>query len=66
MKREANDMTAIKTMVAQGRYQVDPHLVADALIARLLARAGAGGPPAQSECSNPSSSTSQSMKQTAA
>lgn len=47
----------IKTMIEQGKYEVDPRRVADAIIARLL---GAAGPivPAvdlQNLCSNPAS-----------
>jgi hypothetical protein len=35
---EAMDVTAIKTLVEQGRYEVDSQLVADAIICRLLGR----------------------------
>jgi hypothetical protein len=58
--REANRMTSIKTLVAQGRYEVDHRLVADAVMARLFGVGGGGG--LQSECSNPASSASASTK----
>lgn len=61
MKREANRMTSIKTLVAQGRYEVDYRLVADAVMARLFS-VGAGAGWLQSQCSNPASPTSPSTK----
>lgn len=33
------NVTAIKTLVEQGRYEVDSQLVADAIICRMLGRA---------------------------
>ena len=54
-------MSALKRLVAEGRYEVDSRLVADALIARVF-----GGPLAgfaawsQNECSKPASGPSQS------
>ena len=57
VKRES--VTVIKTMFEQGRYEVDPQRVADAIIARLL---GEGSlPPGLAElqkaCSKPLSSS---------
>lgn len=60
MTREAKDMTSIKTQVAQGRYQVDCNLVADALIARWCG----GWLLPHSACSKPSSSPSESKNRT--
>jgi hypothetical protein len=57
--REAGDMTAIKALVAQGAYQVDFRLVADAVMLRLFGFSRTGG-LAQSECSKPSRSVSES------
>jgi hypothetical protein len=64
VKREANRVMSLKTLVAQGRYQVDPHLVAEALVARLFGGPSVGWPLLQSECSKPSSSASESKKHT--
>jgi hypothetical protein len=56
-------MTSIKTLVDQGRYHVDPRLVADAVMARWFGSLAGDWWP-QSECSNPSSSPSQSRNRT--
>lgn len=63
MKWEVDEMTSIKTLVAEGRYEVDSRLVAEAVMVRLFGLTRAGG-LSQSQCSKPSSSVSQSKNLT--
>lgn len=47
----------MRTMPERGCYEVDPRLVADAIVARILGRSAAPRPDdPQKECSNPASS----------
>lgn len=66
MKRERGNMLAIKNQIENGAYRVDPHLVAEAIVSRMLetrmARAGLSAP--QNECSKPESSLSEPAKHT--
>src|SRR5205085_2893579 len=63
---EAMDVTAIKTLVEQGRYEVDSQLVADAIISRMLSGStfGTRRRAPQNSCSKPDSSSSASRKTT--
>jgi hypothetical protein len=65
MMRENGNMLTIKQLVQDDRYRVDPYVVADAILRRLVMRDEpwmAVG--AQNECSKPVSSPSPSTKQT--
>ena len=53
VKRE-EEMPPLKTLVQQGRYEVDARRVAEAIVDRILDRAPAARAP-QKECSKPSS-----------
>src|SRR2546421_6941230 len=59
---EAMDVTAIKSLVEQGRYEVDSQLVADAIISRMFGRSEFGSRRRgdQNSCSKPASSPSPS------
>lgn len=65
----ARKVAEIKRLIELGQYQVDPHLVADAMILRAEREVDAlnrRGPqsPAQNTCSYPASSKSASVKVT--
>ena len=62
MSRERGNMLAIKNQIQTGEYRVDSHLVADAIIRRVVGFGGYPGGLPQNECSKPTSSSSASMK----
>jgi len=67
MKRERGRVLAIKDQIETGSYRVDAHVVADAIVTRMIARREAlraAGSLAQNECSKPLSSSSESTKDT--
>jgi hypothetical protein len=57
--RENREMLTIKQLVQDDRYEIDPYLVADAILRRVRMRQSA-----QNECSKPDSPSSESTKQT--
>lgn len=63
---EAMNVSVIKTLVQQGRYEVDSQLVADAIVSRMLGQPGFATRRrgAQNSCSKPDSSSSASRKRT--
>jgi hypothetical protein len=61
VKRDGGLVVPVKTLVKQGRYEVDAHRVAQAIMVRFFGAAAVPGAPSpQNTCSKPKSSPSAS------